>query len=356
VPPNEIVEPILEPDLPIVDAHHHLWFRSPTAAVPKQDMPPADRALVSIFKRHSRYLFDELLGDLQSGHNIRKTVYAEARAMFRTTGPKELRSVGEIEFANGIAAMAASGVFGDILACAGIIGGGVDLTMGNAVAEVLEAHLRAGGSRYRGLRCMGVYDEDPVVMRNAPGVPHILLDPRFRQGFRHLHRYGLSCDIWVFEPQLPDVTDLAHAFPETAIILNHTCGPLGIGRYAGRREERLPIWRHNMRMLAECPNVTIKLGGLGTPAFGFPSTFSEEPASSIQLAEEWRPYIGTCIETFGADRCMFETNYPVDSTASTYPIVWNAFKRIASGASPAEKEALFSGTATRVYRLEEPSA
>jgi len=348
-----LAEPIIEPQLPIVDAHHHLYFlpEAVLTAMEAQDNISA-RALAPVFRRQPRYLFDELMADLTSGHNVRASVHIDAEAMYRVSGPEAMKSVGEVEFVNGVAAMAASGLFGEVKACAGIVGGGVDLRLGDTVEEVLTAHIRAGGGRYRGIRGPGlVYDEDSTILGAGAGVPHLLLDAAFRRGFKRLSQFGLSFDAWLFEPQLPELIDLARAFPETPIILNHTGTPMGVGRYAGKRAERFPIWRDNIRTLSRCANVAVKLGGLGIPYGGFKSYLSTPPATSSQLAEEWKPYIETCIEAFGADRCMFESNFPIDAAVGTYAVLWNAFKRLAAGASKEEKAALFSGTATRVYRL-----
>jgi L-fuconolactonase len=347
-----VPEPIIDPDLPIVDAHHHLWFLPETslAAMEKQDSASA-RALVSNFRRHARYLFDEFMTDLDSGHNVRASVFVDAYAMYRSGGPEVMKSVGEVEFANGIAAMSASGIFGEAKVCAGIVGG-IDLRLGRAVEDILVAHIRAGGTRYRGVRCSALYDDDSSILGVGAGVPGLLLDPKFRVGFKYLHSLGLSFDALVLEPQLPDLIDLSRAFPETQIILNHVGVPTGVGRYAGHREERFSIWRKHIKSLSQSGNVAVKLGGLGLPFGGFRSYIRSPCATSSELASEWAPYIETCIEAFGAQRCMFESNFPVDSAACSYPVLWNAFKRIASGASGEEKTALFSGTATRVYRLE----
>ncbi|TAL04220.1 MAG: amidohydrolase [Rhodospirillaceae bacterium] len=347
--PKQSAEPIIEPDLPIIDPHHHLWDR-PLAAFPTaQD---SDRSFISIMRNKAHYLLDDFLADINTGHNIRGTVYVEANAMYRAGGPEHKKSVGEVEFANGVAAMSASGAYGDARICAGIVGHG-HLGLGDGAEDVLRAHILAGNGRFRGIRAHTAYDPDPGIFSGMQGLPpHILLDKTFRAGFKWLHKLGLSFDVWVLEPQLPDLIDLARAFPETQIILNHTGGPLGMSSYAGKRDERFPMWRENIRALAACDNVTVKLGGLGMPVSGFASFMSEPPATSAQLAAEWKPYMETCIETFGAGRCMFESNFPVDSGACTYPVLWNAFKRLAAGASKDEKTALFSGTAKRVYRLD----
>jgi L-fuconolactonase len=347
-------EAIIDPELPIVDPHHHLWFH-PQALLDglgREDNLMA-RALSPAFRRNARYLFDELLADLNSGHNIRATVYVEVGSMYRQRGPEELRSVGEVEFANGMAAIAASGVFTDVAICAGIVGK-VDLRIGDAAKGVLEAHIAAGGGRYRGIRAAhGAYDAHPAVLGAAfNGVPQLHLAGNFRAGFRHLAPLGLSYDAWQLEYQLGELVDLVRAFPETQVIVNHLGGLFGIGPYEGRQEERFAAWHANIRALAQCPHVTMKLGGLGMPTCGLPSSFARTPPGSEQLAQDWRPYVESCIEAFGADRCMFESNYPVDFATARYPIIWNAFKRIASAASPHEKAALFSRTAARVYRIE----
>jgi L-fuconolactonase len=349
-------EPIIEPQLPIVDAHHHLYFLPEATLVAMESQETgATRSLLPTFRRNARYLFDEFMADLGSGHNVRASVHVDAEAMYRASGPEAMKSVGEVEFINGIAAMAASGVFGEVKVCAGIVGG-VDLRLGDTVEEVLAAHIQAGGGRYRGIRCGGItaYDEDPSVLGivGSGGVPHLLLDPKFRAGFRWLHKLGLSFDAWLLEPQLPELIDLARTFPETQIILNHAGAPVGMGRYTGEREKRFPRWRENIRALSTCANVAVKLGGLGQAVGGFKSFMSTPPATSSQLADEWNPYIETCIEAFGAHRCMFESNFPVDSASCSYPVLWNTFKRLTAGASKDEKTALFSGTAIRAYRLD----
>jgi len=349
------IEDIIEPDLPIIDPHHHLWFR-PAPFLDALEQQGGQgfmlRTLLPTFRRHARYLLDEFLADLRTGHNVRATVFVEVHTMYRARGPEALQSVGEVEFANGMAAMAASGLFGDIAMCAGIVGN-VDLRLGDAAKDVLQAHIRAGGGRYRGVRAKGVvYDADQNSLGGFGGVPHLMLDPGFRAGFKHLEPLGLSYEAWQLEYQLPELIDLARAFPYTQMIVNHTGGLFGLGRYSERTEERFAQWRENMRSLARCPNVSVKLGGLGMPTCGFRSSIAPTPPSSAELAKEWRRYIECCIDVFGVERCMFESNYPVDAATASYPVIWNTFKRIVSGASPQEKAALFSGTAQRVYRLD----
>ena len=340
-------EAILEPELPIVDPHHHLWDRSmfPAATGPEHPFSTA-------IKPAQRYLLDELLADTGSGHNVIATVFLECRAFYKADGPVEMRCVGETEFVNGVAAMSASGLYGETRACAGIVGN-ADLTLGDAVTPVLEAHVRAGGGRFRGVRNSASWDADTEVLGplNRMQAGHYLRDD-FRAGFKQLAPMGLSFDAWMLEPQLPDLTDLARAFPDTSIVLDHVGTPIGRGGYSGKLEERFPIWRDNIRELAKSQNVVVKLGGLAMAFCNFPSFLAEPRVPSEQLAKEWGPYIETCIEAFGPERCMFESNFPVDMGSCTYAVLWNAFKRLASGASADEKTALFSGTAKRVYKLD----
>lgn len=346
---DRLFEDIIEPDLPIVDAHHHLWFLpNHVLAFLQQDNSIAGQNYQEISRRAPRYLLDEFLADIQSGHNVIASVYVDCHSMYKKDGAQHLKSVGEVEFANGIAAVAASGTFTNVELCKGIVGG-IDLCLGEAVQEVLEAHICAGGSRYRGVRCgsMTAYDEDFTII--GPRRAELLYNRNFRAGLACLEKYGLTFDLFILEPQLPDALALARMFPQIPIVINHIGTPIGVGTYSGKRQDRYPIWRENMRALADCGNVYVKLGGLGQPFAGF-ATFSTQ-ASSEQLAEEWRPYIEYCIEAFGPSRCMFESNFPVDGRTCSYPVLWNAFKRLTSGASTAEKQLLFSGTASTFYHL-----
>ena len=348
------VESIIDPARPIVDPHHHLWFASADTAPNPADHASGDciAALTRIYQKQPRYLFDNLLSDIGSGHNIRATVFVQAHSMYRRTGPEAMRSVGEVEFANGMAAMGASGVFGESLVCAGIIGG-VDLRMGSAVVEVLCAHVAAGGGRYRGIRSLGVaYDKALPDLNRAFGSSQgVHADPAFREGFRQLEPLGLSYDAFLLEPQLPELLDLARSFPSTQIVLNHVGMPIKLGPYSDPRNERFEYWRKGISDLAGCDNVVVKLGGLGNPMCGLPSSTAASPPTSLQLSIEWRPYVEHCIAAFGPSRCMFESNAPVDIVTAPYPVIWNAFKRIVSGASNDEKNSLFFETAARVYRL-----
>jgi predicted TIM-barrel fold metal-dependent hydrolase len=343
-------EAILEPELPIIDPHHHLWDRRNYATPQAPEHP-----FMTAIEDAKRYLLDELMADTGSGHNVVGTVFLECGAFYKADGPVERRSIGETEFVNGVAAMSASGLYGDFRACAGIVGNVPLLATADAAKPILEAHVQAGGGRFRGIRNSASFDDDKEVLGPLNRVEKgLYLEPRFREGFRHLAPMGLSFDAWLLEPQLPDLIDLARAFPDTTIVLDHVGTPLGRASYAGKLEERFPIWRDNIRELARSPNVVVKLGGLAMAFCNFPSFLAQPRASSQQLADEWRPYIETCIEAFGPDRGMFESNFPVDMGACDYATLWNAFKRLAAGASADEKTALFSGTARRVYRLSLP--
>jgi L-fuconolactonase len=324
----QVREEALDPGLPIVDAHHHLW-----------DRPGA------------RYLLDELLRDTGGGHDVRATVYVQARSMLRAEGPEELRSLGETEFANGVAARSASGLYGPIRACAGIVGM-VDLMLGDCVVPLLERHLRAGGDRFRGVRNQTAWHAAPEINSNpVPPRPGLLSEPAFRRGAARLAEHGLSLDIWAYHTQLDEVLALARALPGLTVVLDHCGGPLGSGPYRGRRPEVLAEWSGRMRLLAACPNVVVKLGGLGMTVSGFGFERRELPPTSEQLVAAWHPYLETCVEAFGAARCMFESNFPVDKGSAGYAALWNAFKRFAAPASAEERTALFSGTAIRAYRL-----
>jgi len=322
-------EEILEPELPIVDPHHHLVDRANTG----------------------RYLLPELLADTGSGHNITATVYLEWLSMYRAGGAVPLRPVGEVEFANGVAAIAGSETYGKTQVCAGIVGY-ADLMLGAQVEEVLQAMILAGGGRFRGIRYITASHPDEAARGSSVNRPAgLLMNAKVREGLGKLHPLGLSFDAWMYFTQLGELVDLARAFPETPIVLDHVGGPIGIGPYAAKRDEVFAEWKKSIAELARCPNVHVKLGGLGMRLFGFDVHTGELPPSSEQLATLWRPYIETCIEAFGADRAMFESNFPVDKGSGSYQIFWNAFKRIAQGCSASEKTALFSGTASRFYRL-----
>jgi L-fuconolactonase len=322
-------EEILEPELPIIDSHHHLWERL-----------------------GNRYLLDEFLADTRTGHNIKASVFVECGSFYRKTGPVLMAPVGEVEFANGIAAMAASGHYGSTLVCAGIVGT-ADISVGAEVAQVLDAQIAACGERFRGIRVSTKWDSDEDLNTTRYIVPRGLMQDRdFRAGFAMLAPRKLSFDAMIYHPQILELAELARAFPNTTIVLNHIGGLIASTRnYVNRKEEGIAQWRSSMAELAKCPNVFVKLGGLGMPYLGLGFDKLEAPAPSAQLAGSWGPLFEHCIDRFGPNRCMFESNFPPDRDSVDYPVIWNAFKRVAAKYSADEKRALFYSTAAKAYRL-----
>jgi predicted TIM-barrel fold metal-dependent hydrolase len=323
-------EPTLEPELPICDAHHHLWEFRPEP-VPYQ-----------------RYLLAELADDVGSGHDVHSTVFIEVRARYRPDGPEEMRPVGEIEFVEGLAAEGARGQHGRTRMAAAIIGH-ADLKLGARVAPVLDAMQAASPSRFRGVRHSVGWDASPeLVQRESPGV---LGSGPYRAGARVLARRGLCLENSLYHPQLEELAAFARAVPDLTIVLNHIGGLVRVGPYAGRDGEVLPAWRRGIAAVAACPNVMLKLGGVGQRRFGFDWHTRARPIGSEELAAALTPLVQYCIEQFGPDRCMFESNFPVDKISYSYNVLYNAFKRLSRGYSPAERAALFHDTAARVYRL-----
>ena len=330
----QVSEAPLEPALPICDPHHHLWDLRTDRVAP-------------------RYLIDEIVEDVAAGHNVASTVFIECGAMYKTCGPEARRVVGETEFVNGIAAMSASGLYGKTSVAAAIVGT-ADLLLGDAVADVLDAQVAAGGGRFRGIRRATAWDADPAVPRHRTNPrEHLFLREDFRAGFKHLAPRRLTFEAWCYHPQIPEVTALARAFPGTTIILNHFGGPIGVGAYAGKAQDVFAAWRASITELATCPNVVAKLGGINMVVNGFGWHERKRPPSSQELADATRHYYDFTIEKFGADRCMFESNFPVDKESCSYTVLWNAFKRMTSGCSATEKAQLFHDTAARVYRIQE---
>ena len=327
-----VQEEALEPGLPIIDTHHHLWDRQTTWI-------------------QNRYLMDEILEDLETGHNVVSTVFVEADSMYRQSGPVEMQPVGEVEFVNGVAAMAASGVYGKTQVAAGIIGH-ADLMLGVPAKGVLEALQAAAPKRFKGIRYIGAWVEDPAVFTPArvPG-PGIYLDAKFREGFAQLGPLGLIFEAAIRHPQISEFTDLARAFPDTKMVLNHIGGVVGVGTYAGRRSEIYEIWRKDIAEVAKCPNVVVKLGALNMTYCGFGWEKRPLPPTSQELCDATRRYYETVIELVGPDRCMFESNYPVDKVSCSYGVLWNSFKRMTQGYSANDRAALFHDTAARFYGI-----
>ncbi len=328
---NQVSEEALDPDRDICDPHHHLW-----------DHPGR------------RYLLDDVLEDTGSGHRVRSTVFVECGSMYRQSTQIEgtsLAPVGETEFVQGIAAMSASGGYGETRIARGIVSF-ADLTLGEQVRPVLEGHMAASPNRFRGIRhAAGWHGSDAI--RNSHSNPPrgLMLRDDFRAGMAVLESLGLSFDAWFYHYQLPDFVDLARAFPNTTMILDHFGGPLGIGPFAGQRKAVFEQWRDEISQLADCPNVFFKLGGINMKINGFDWHSRTRPPSSDELVDATAPFYEHCIDTFGADRCMFESNFPVDKDSCSYVVLWNAFKKMTRNRSERDKAMLFHDTAVQVYRL-----
>lgn len=343
-----MTESIIEPDLPIIDPHHHLWDLRPLLGAFPEPRHDFLEALVDA----AYYTFDALHADTHSGHNVIGTVFLECGAFYDASRGEAMKVVGEVEFVNGVAAQGASGIYGEFRPCAAIIGH-ADLTLGDAVTPVLDALEAAGNGRFRGIRHAAAWDADPATLGPPFHAPEGLYgSDAFRAGFAAFARRGLTFDAWLLEPQLGDVIDLARAFPDQPIVLDHCGTPLGIGAYRGTLHQNFDRWRRSIHALAQCPNVSVKLGGLAMAFCAMPEDGPAKGHGSEHLAALWRPYVETCIDAFGVERAMFESNYPVDRWGASYPVLWNAFKRLASGASADEKRALFAGTAARFYGIE----
>ena len=345
-------EDIIDPDLPIIDPHHHLWDLRPLIPA----FPEPRHVFIEAIAGAAYYTFDELQqdtrGGLEGGHNIVGTVFMECGAFYDASRRDAMKSVGEVEFVNGVAAQGASGLYGNYRPCAGIVGH-ADLTLGDAVKPVVEALAAAGNGRFRGIRHAAAWDADPEVLGPPFHAPEGLYgSDAFRAGFAAYAEYGLTFDAWLLEPQLGDMLDLAKAFPDQTIVLDHCGTPLGIACYKGKQHEHFDRWRASIKAIAECENVVVKLGGLAMAFCGLPEDGPMKGHTSEHLAALWRPYVETCIEAFGADRAMFESNYPVDRWGASYEVLWNAFKRLSHSHSEEERKALFAGTAARVYGLE----
>lgn len=322
---NSDPEVPLEPELPICDPHHHLWER------------PANP-----------YLAQDFLRDASCGHNIVRTVAVECRAWYRRTGREELKPLGETEFLDRVAVQGEAQKDGATSIAAGIVGY-ADLTLGEAVIPVLEAHLEVSPEHFRGIRCSTQWDGTGTV--RSVERAGLLMEPSFRKGVACVGRSGLSFDAWLYHPQIPELVELARSLPAVSIVLDHIGGPLGVGPYKGKRDEVFQQWRKGIVDLAACENVSLKLGGVGSIRSGYDWHERAVKPACEELAEAMRPYFEVCIEQFGVERCMFESNFPVDKISYGYVSIWNAFKRMTRGYSVSERRALFHDTASRVYRL-----
>ena len=318
------MEEALDPALPICDAHHHLWERA-----------------------NARYFRADFLRDAGTGHNIVSTIAVECRAMYRQTGIESLKPVGETEFLESVAMQDRASSPSPTRIVAGIVGH-ADLTLGDNVAAVLDAHLAASPTRFRGIRHSATWDASGMIRNDSP--PGLLSESSFRRGLACLQRYGLSFDAWLYHPQLAELTNLARAFPSVCIILDHIGGPLGVGPYAGKRDEVFEAWSKGISELSHCPNVVVKLGGVGSTRSGHDWHERTEQPASTEIAADIAPYFEFCIEKFGVSRCMFESNFPVDKASYSYAAIWNAFKRITQSYSRSDRAALFHDTAARIYK------
>jgi L-fuconolactonase len=323
----QVTEEILEPERPIIDTHHHLWEEPSPWGV---------------------YLLEDLWADTGSGHNIEKTVFIDCGASYRKEGPGRLKPIGETEF---VARLAEQSAREPGRATIAAIVGHANLLLGPAVEEVLNAHEAAGRGLFRGIRHAGPFDHTGTLSNPGSRNPCPYGEASFREGLRKLGSLGYTYDTWHFYHQNADYLDLARAVPETTMILDHFGTPLGVGAYAGRRDEIFKQWANDIAEIARCPNVYAKLGGLAMPDNGFGWHANERPPTSDEFAAAQAPYYLHTIECFGPERCMFESNFPVDKLSVSYPILWNGLKKIAAGFSETEKHAMFYGTAERVYRL-----
>ena len=318
-------EAILEPALPICDAHHHLWLDRGHTGEP--------------------YTIDDLRADVTTGHNVQRTVFVECHAEYRTHGPAELRPVGEVEFVAASAERDGATSGPQIEA----IVGHADLSLGDRVHDVLMLLDAAGRGRFRGVRHSTAWDAAPMGNNAArPGLPG---EDAFRRGIRRLGELGHSFDAMVYHTQIPELTDVARACPDVTIVANHLCIPVAGGPYRGRADEVRAWWRQHLPELARCGNVVLKIGALIRPLSGERWDKRGHKASSEEIAAAWGAEVRFAIDTFGPSRCLFESNFPVDKACFGYVEVWNAFKRMAAGFTEAEKLDLFHDTAARAYRL-----
>lgn len=323
----KVQEDIIEPDLPICDPHHHLW---------DNDKNP--------------YLLPQLLRDVKSGHNVTSTVFVECSSMYRAAGPEAMRPVGETEFVNGVAAMTASGDYGDFRACEGIVSF-ADFTLGADVGPVLDEHIRLS-DRFRGIRHAAGWDASDEIRNSHTRPPEgLFLRDDFQAGFQELANRDLTFDAWLYHPQISELITLAKMFPDTTIIFDHFGGPLGIGPYANQGDRVFADWSSSVAELAQCANVHPKLGGIVMPLNGFGWHKNDRPATSDEIAAATGRYHLKTIELFGPERCMFESNFPVDQQSCSYHVLWNAFKKMASDFSPSDKQWLFHDAARQAYKL-----
>jgi L-fuconolactonase len=324
---SSVQEEIIDPDRRIIDPHHHLWR---TGIV---------------------YQVEDLWRDTESGHNIEKTVFVDCSAEYRTDGPEHLKCLGETEFVLEQAKLSEEGTKGEAIIAA--IVSTADLTLGDSVAEVLDQHIELGEGRFRGIRLAAARDPNPESLV-LPGQAQegLYSLPGFRRGMKVLGDRGLSYDAWHYHHQNQDFLKMARAVPATQIILDHLGSPLGVGPYAGKRDEIFEQWKIDIEAISRCDNVVAKLGGLLMPDNGFGFDKRDGAPSSDEFVEVQRRYFLHAIECFGPDRCMFASNFPVDKLSIAYPILYNGLKKLVADFSEAEKDAMFYGTAARIYKIQ----
>lgn len=324
----QIKEEVLDPDRDIVDPHHHLW--------PQPSMG---------------YNLAELLSDTTDGHRVSQTVYMECGAAYLREGPEHLKCVGETEFIANAARLAkkenSSTQIAGLVARADLRDKNLDST--------LDAHETAAEGLFRGIRQAGACSEGIEGLVIPGGAEaHLFEQDAFRRGLEHLGAMGLTYDTWLYHFQLPEFVELARAVPDTTMILDHFGTPLGVGPFAEQREAIFEQWKSDIEELAACPNVFMKIGGLAMPDNGFGWHRREMPPSSDEFVDSQSPYYDHTIACFGPERCMFESNFPVDRLSVGYRVLWNAFKKMTLHFSEGDKNLMFSGVARKVYRLETP--
>ena len=331
---DQVTEEIVDQDLEIIDPHHHLW-----PGTPRTDGVSAD----------NRYLLEDLWNDTQSGHNLVKTVFVECGQGYFESGSEAMKPIGETRFVVEVAEEAKQDV--SKAQIEGIVGH-ADMMLGESSREVLEAHLEEGKGRFKGIRHGASWDEsDEIRNSHSNPIQSIYLDDEFQKGIEQLDALNLTLDAWNYHKQIKELTELAKCFPNLKIVQNHFGGPLGIGPYAGRREEVFSVWQESIAELAERDNVVIKIGGLAMPINGWGWHKRELPANSDEFIESHGRYYLHAIKCFGVERCMFESNFPVDKRSISYPVLWNGFKKIVEDFSTEEKEYLFYKTAAEFYSL-----
>ena len=329
---DQHIEDAILPDLPIIDPHHHLWDAG-----------------------FGRYYVEELLKDIKSsGHNVESTVYIMSSSntkIYAKDGPEEFRPLSEIKFATDEAKRADLIPNNHVKVNASIVGS-VDLTFGKKLKPVLEKAINISEGRLKGIRMLLASHQDPRINSGAVRSDlGLMLHPNFIDGAKCIQNADLSLDFWIYHTQLYEMEQIARALPDLTIILNHVGGPIHLGEYEGKQALTHREWRSAMMRLAKIPNINVKLGGLGMAVNGAKFHENNNPPNSTQLSNIWKPWIYETLDMFGFDRCMFESNFPVDKGSCSYGVLWNAFKILAKDMSEDEKNKLFKQNASRIYKI-----